>query len=74
MFRVGGGENQRGSVTHFSGYSEKAHCTGKPTGTPAYLEPISGSMQNPIEGDAEKRGDRGAIGWKTAQNHVGYFI
>src|SRR3990170_4900425 len=29
MLRVRGGENQRSSLTHFSGYSETAHCTGK---------------------------------------------
>jgi hypothetical protein len=25
-----GGESQRGSLSLFSGYSEKAHCTGEP--------------------------------------------
>ena len=46
VLRVQGGEVQRGSLTQFSGYSEKAQCTGKPS----YLEPISGSMQKPIGG------------------------
>jgi len=40
-----GGEIQRGSLTHDTGYSETAHCIGMPS----YLEPISGSMHVPIE-------------------------
>jgi len=64
-----GGENQRGSSCHFSGYSEKAHCTGKRS----YLEPISGSLHVPIEGvysAAEKIEDRVTIGEKHSQNHA----
>ena len=41
-----GGENQRRSLTRDTGYSETAQCTGKPS----YLEPISGSLQKPVEG------------------------
>jgi hypothetical protein len=44
-FVLGGG-SQQGSLSHVLGYSVKAQCTGKPS----YLEPISGSMQKPIEG------------------------
>ena len=64
-----GGEIQRGSLTHDTGYSAKAQCIGKPS----YLEPNSGSMHVPIEGvyrTTEKIEDRVAIGEKTAQNHV----
>jgi hypothetical protein len=46
VLRVQGGEVQRGSLTQFSGYSEKAQRTGKPS----YLEPNSNRMQKPIEG------------------------
>src|SRR3989337_1045101 len=41
-----GGEKQRSRLTHATGYSEKAQCTGKPS----YLQPISSSMQKPVEG------------------------
>ena len=41
-----GGEIQRKSLNHTSGYSEEAQRIGKP----AYLEPNSDSMQKPIEG------------------------
>jgi hypothetical protein len=43
---VRGGDLERGSLTHFSGYSTKAQCTGKP----AYLEPNRDSLQKPIGG------------------------
>jgi hypothetical protein len=64
-----GGEIQRGSLTHDTGYSTKAQCIGKQS----YLEPNSGSLHVPIEGVyriTEKTEDRVAIGEKTAQNHV----
>jgi hypothetical protein len=41
-----GGERHRGSVSYVTGYS----ATAQRTGNPAYLEPISGSLQKPIEG------------------------
>jgi hypothetical protein len=41
-----GGENQRSSINHVMGYSEKAQCTGKQ----AYLEPNRNSLQKPIGG------------------------
>ena len=41
-----GGEIQRSSLTHDTGYSETAQCTG----TPSYLEPNSQSMLKTIEG------------------------
>jgi hypothetical protein len=43
---VWGGDFQGGSLTHSSGYSAKAQCTGKPS----YLEPNSRYMQKPIGG------------------------
>ena len=46
MLHAQGGEVERGSLTQFSGYSVNAQCNGKRS----YLEPISGSMQKPIEG------------------------
>src|SRR4030065_2535435 len=52
-----GGEIQRGSLTHDTGYSKTVYCTGKSS----YLEPISGSMQKPIEGEV-------AIGEKHNKN------
>jgi len=55
---LGGGE-QRGCLNSSAGYSSKAHCTGKPS----YLEPISGSMQKPIEGSI-------AIGVFSCQWHI----
>jgi hypothetical protein len=54
-----GGEVQRGNSNIFSGYSETAQRIGKPS----YLEPNSQS-------NAEKIGDRVAIGEKHNQNHV----
>jgi hypothetical protein len=44
MFR--GGESQKSKAFLNAGYSDKAHCTGKP----AYLKPNSNSMQKPIGG------------------------
>jgi hypothetical protein len=41
-----GGERQRKSASSDTGYSEKAQCTG----TPAYLEPNSNTLQKPIGG------------------------
>ena len=64
-----GGEIQRGSLTHDTGYSTKAHCIGKQS----YLEPNSGSMHVPIEGVyriTEKIEDRVAIEEKHNQNHA----
>ena len=43
---VSGGELERGSLTHFTGYSEKAQCTGNT----AYLEPNSNRMQKTYRG------------------------
>ena len=40
-----GGEKQRSSLTHDTGYSEKAHCTGKPS----YLELKGQSLQKIVE-------------------------
>jgi len=54
-----GGENQKASQNHTSGYSGKAR--------PAYLEPNSESMQKPIGGSI-------AIGAETAQKHVENYI
>ena len=70
VLRVQGGEVQRGSLTQFSGYSDKAQCIGKRS----YLEPISGSMQKPIEGLSKKIEDRVTIGEETAQKHVENYI
>ena len=70
MLRVQGGEVQRGSLTQFSGYSDKAQCNGKQS----YLEPISGSLQKPIGGLSKKIEDRVAIGEETAQKHVENYI
>jgi len=64
-----GGEIQRSSLNHDTGYSTTAQCTGKRS----YLEPNSQSLHVPIEGVyriTEKTEDRVAIGEKTAQNHV----
>jgi hypothetical protein len=61
-----GGESQRASLNQVTGYSEKAQCTGKP----AYLEPISGSLQKPVGGLSEKTGEGVAIGAETRQKHV----
>ena len=64
-----GGENQRSSLTLDTGYSETAQCIGKPS----YLEPISGSLQKPVEGLLsllKKIEDRSAIEEKHNQNHV----
>ena len=64
-----GGEIQRSSLNHDMGYSEKAQRTG----TKSYLEPISGSLQKPIEGLPsliKKTEDRVAIGEKHNQKHV----
>ena len=41
-----GGDFQKGSLNHVTGYSATAQCTGKPS----YLEPNSQSMQKTIEG------------------------
>ena len=41
-----GGEIQRSSLTHDTGYSEKAQCTGNKS---SYLEPNSGSLQKIVE-------------------------
>jgi hypothetical protein len=41
-----GGENRQTSLNPIKGYSDKAECTG----APAYLEPNSQSLQEPIEG------------------------
>jgi hypothetical protein len=56
---LGGGE-QSSCLDSSGGYSSKAHCTGNRS----YLEPISGSMQKPIEGLI-------AIGAFSGQWHVG---
>ena len=64
-----GGESQRSSLTYDTGYSE----TPQFTGTPSYLEPISGSLHVPIEvvyRATEKTEDRVAIGEKRNQNHA----
>ena len=65
-----GGEIQRRRLNGATGYSRKAHCTGKPS----YLEPNSGSLHVPIEGvysyRLEKIEDRGAIGEETAQKNA----
>jgi membrane-bound lytic murein transglycosylase MltF len=64
-----GGEIQRGSLTHDTGYSTKAQCTGKQS----YLEPNSGSLHVPIEGVyriTEKTEDRVTIEEKHNQNHA----
>ena len=64
-----GGERQRSSVGFDTGYSEKAHCIGKP----AYLEPNSNSMQKPIEGSIlllKNVEDRSAIGGSRNQKHA----
>ena len=62
-----GGESQQGSLSHVLGYSVIAHCIGKPS----YLEPISGSMQKPVEGSAWKKiEDMVAIGSFVNQKHV----
>ena len=69
-----GGEIQRGSVIHDTGYSEKAHCTGNPR---SYLEPISGSLHVPIEGSyptAEKIEDRSRIGCRVNQKRCRCFM
>ena len=44
MFR--GGESQKNKALLNTGYSDKAHCTGKP----AYQEPNRNSMQKPVGG------------------------
>ena len=51
---------QGGGLTRFSGYSEKAQCTGKPS----YLKPNSQSMQKIVEGVYR-------IGVLRGQWHVG---
>ena len=45
-----GSENQRSSLTHDTGYFEKAHCTGKQ----AYLESTSQSTSKPVEGSPQE--------------------
>ena len=42
-----GGDAERGSFTYFSGYSATAQRTGK---KPSYLDRISNTMQETIEG------------------------
>ena len=62
-----GGENQRGSIIHDTGYSEKAQCTGNQR---SYLEPITNSMHEPIEGVyrvTKKIEDRSRIGCRVNQ-------
>ena len=54
-----GGENQQPGLNQPTGHSDKAQHNGKPS----YLEPISGSMQKPIEGVYR-------IGVFRCQNHV----
>ena len=70
MVHVRGGEKQKGSLTHNTGYSDKAQRIGKPS----YLEPNSGSLHVPIEwvylAAAEKIEGRVAIGEKHNQCHV----
>ena len=68
-----GGENQRRSLAHETGYSKKAQCTGKPS----FLKPNSQSLQKTYRGGLyvstlplKKIEDRSAIGEKHNQNHV----
>ena len=62
-----GGERHRESVSHVTGYSAKAQCTGNP----AYLEPNSQSLQKPIEGVYQKKiEDKSRIGCSVNQKHA----
>jgi hypothetical protein len=54
-----GGESQKASLTQVTGYSIYAHCIG----TPAYLEPISQSLQKTYRGEVR-------IGAFHNQKHV----